>query len=58
MKAMVLGLSLAAVLAAVIGLSLALSPNAGGGECRRRAQVRRRRPTSGRRMALSPVRRW
>ena len=31
MKATVLGLSLAAVLAAVVGLSLALSPNAGGG---------------------------
>ena len=31
MKATVLGLSLAAVLAAVVGLSLALTPNAGGG---------------------------
>ena len=32
MKAMVLGLGVAAVLAAVVGLSLTLSPNAGGGK--------------------------
>ena len=31
MKAMVLGLGISAVLAAVVGLSLALTPNAGGG---------------------------
>ena len=60
MKAMVLALGVAAVLAAVVGLSLTLSPNArgGGGKSRRRAQVRRRRPTSGRWTALSPARRW
>ena len=61
MKAMVLALGVAAVLAAVVGLSLTLSPGArggGGGESRRRAQVRRRRPTSGRWTALSPARRW
>ncbi len=59
MKAMVLALGVAAVLAAVVGLSLTLSPGAGGGgKSRRRGQARRFRPTSGRRTALSPARRW